>query len=39
MNHIKHLIDEVELALILTSVLFLVTVLMVVSVNIIGFIL
>lgn len=38
MTFIKHIIDEVELALILTSVLSLVTVLMIVSVKIIDFI-
>jgi len=37
MTYIKHFIDEVELVLILASVLALVTVLMVVSVKLIGF--
>jgi len=37
MTYIKHLLDEIELALILISVLFFVTALMVASVKIIGF--
>jgi len=36
MTYIKHIIDEVELALILASVLFFVTALMIASVNIIS---
>ena len=36
MTYIKHLLDEIELALILISVLFFVTALMVASVKIIG---
>ena len=39
MTYIKHFVDEVELVLILTSVLFFVTILIIASVNIIGFIL
>ena len=38
MTYIKHLLDEVELALVLTFVLFFVTVLIIVSVKIISFI-
>lgn len=38
MTYIKHLLDEVELALILTTVLFFVTVLIIVSVKIISLI-
>ena len=36
MTYIKHIIDEVELALILSLVLFFVTALMIASVNIIS---
>lgn len=36
MVYIKHLLNEIELALILTSLLFLVTALMILSVKIIG---
>ena len=39
MTYIKHLIDEVELVLILTSVLFLVTMLMIASASLIAFVL
>ena len=38
MTYVKHFIDEVELALILTSVLIFVSILMVVSVKIISYI-
>ena len=39
MTYIKHLVDEVELVLILTSVLFLVTMLMIASASIIALVL
>lgn len=39
MTYIKHFVDEVELVLILTSVLFFVTMLMIASASIIDFVL